>query len=118
MSANTQVKRNMKERPLYSCLDWSSKARTQCWSGLRKYIAVPYLLSPDYYPSVQKLLNQARNFPLSYIFRVLASHSLLSALDDANALYTVCIWYGKYFNIGHNEILLTEVYLSVRINPQ
>jgi hypothetical protein len=37
-----------------------------------------------------KRFNHVRNVPLSYIFRVLASHSLLPALGDASALYTVC----------------------------
>jgi len=50
------------------------------------------MLSPHYYFLVQKLLNHSRKLPLSYISRVLASHSFLSALDDINALYADCIW--------------------------
>ena len=107
----------MKERPPYSLLVWRSKAQTQCWSGLRKYIAFPYLLSPDYYFLVQKLLNHALKLPLSFISRVLALHSLSSALYDVNALHTNCIWYGQYFNVGHDEIILTEVILVCTQKP-
>jgi len=117
ISANTWEQRDVKERPPYSCLDWGLKAQTQCWSGLRKYIAVPYLLWPDYYFLKQKHLNHVRKLPLSSISLISASHSLLSAPNGVNVLYTGCICYGQYFNSGHNEILLREVMLVCPHKP-
>jgi hypothetical protein len=117
ISANTWEQKNMKEKPPYLCLDWGLKTQTQCWSGLRKHIAVPYLLSTDYYFLKQKRLNHAQKLPLSSVSLVSASHSLLSAPDGVNVLYTGCIWYGQYFNSGHNEILLREVMLVCPHNP-